>query len=183
MEIKTPRLVLREYSELDFEAVHSYASDEDVTRYMSFGPNSKEYTQAFLSKMVELANRTPRTDYHFAIELLSTGKLIGGCGLVTHNEINKDAEIGYVLHPDYHRQGYAPEASQALIQYAFKTLGLHRIYAYHHPENPKSGRVMQKLGMQYEGLMRKSHWIKDSWWDFHVYAILEDDPIPPWETN
>ena len=175
--------MLRELMNDDFDAIHEYASDPVNTQYMSFGPNSVEETRAFITRMQSLANAEPRITYALAIVLEDTEELIGGCGLMVQSDINKDAEMGYILNPKYHRRGFAHEACIGLIKLGFEQLGLHRIYAFHHPDNPQSGKVMRKLGMQYEGLMRRSHWIKNSWWDFHVYAIIEDDPQPTWECN
>ena len=83
----------------------------------------------------------------YGIELKENQQFIGTIDLrVQENEDN--AEIGYALNKNYWGRGFVPEASQALIKLGFEELNLVRIFAYHDAENPKSGRVMEKLGMR-----------------------------------
>src|SRR5258706_1386384 len=79
--LQTERLILREFAQADFNAVHEYASDPLVTRYTSFGPNTVDETRAFLTRTIESATATPRRNYAFAAVERASGDLIGGCGL------------------------------------------------------------------------------------------------------
>ena len=93
-------------------------------------------------------------------------------------------EIGWVLHPDYHRRGYASEAALALLRYGFTALNLHRIIATCQPENPASYGVMEKIGMRREGHFRQCiyqgiHEGKEEWWDEYFYALLAEE----WHTK
>ena len=72
--------------------------------------------------------------------------------------------------------GYGTEAAAALIDYGFQNLSLHRIWAQAAPENEASLRVLEKLGMTYEGLVRGIVLKDGRWRDAHQYSILEDDP-------
>ena len=173
--LQTERLVLRPFRESDYEDVHAYASDPEVTRYTSFGPNSPEETMDFLRRTAESRLQDPRTDYGFAIALRESGRVIGGTGLHHLEHEPRIAELGYVLHRDFWGQGYAAEAARAVIDFGFNHLGLHRIYARYHPENRASARVMEKLGMKFEGVLRESTFIKGAWWDFGQYAILSHE--------
>src|SRR5258707_14836145 len=80
--LQTERLILREFAQADFNAVHEYASDPLVTRYTSFGPNTVDETRAFLTRTLESATATPRRNYAFAAVERASGDLIGGLGLV-----------------------------------------------------------------------------------------------------
>lgn len=89
-------------------------------------------------------------------------------------------EIGWAFHPVYHGQGYASEAAQALLDYGFRTMDLHRVIATCQPENPASARVMEKIGMRREGFFRQCIYRgADEWWDEWFYAILHHE----WRTH
>ncbi|GIO34681.1 MULTISPECIES: GNAT family N-acetyltransferase [Paenibacillus] len=170
MILETERLIIREYGEDDWESVHRYASDPNVTRHMLWGPNTLQETKAHIASMLAMQSRVPRTGFEFAVTLKETGELIGGVGL--HLE-GSNGEIGYCFHPGFWGQGYACESARAMLELGFGQLGLHRIYATCRPENGGSERVMQKLGMRKEGHLRE-HLLsnKGGYVDSHLYSIL-----------
>ena len=175
MILTTERLILRPFRDADFEAVHEYASDEAVTRYTSFGPNSPEETREFLARCLAEVDESPRQHYNLAITLRGDDRAIGGVGFNIDHPRHDGAEMGYVLHPSQWGKGIATEASSAILRYAFDTVDLHRIVARCHPDNPASAAVMRKLGMTYEGRQREVMWLKGAWWDFLVYSILAQE--------
>jgi len=176
MEIETPRLLLREFRETDYTTTHEYASDEEVTRYTIFGPNSEQDTREFLLRAVAQQRENPRTQYGMAIVLKSESRHIGSIGM----RVKKGAEgnFGYVLNKAYWGKGYIPEAARALLDFAFKTVKIHRMIAKVCPENTASIRVLEKLGMRREGRHIKDDWMKNAWRDSYLYAILEEEWKP-----
>jgi ribosomal-protein-alanine N-acetyltransferase len=84
-------------------------------------------------------------------------------------------EILYLLNRQYWGHGYATEAVRAVLGFGFRELGLHRVYATCRPANVASSRVMEKVGMQREGHLRRHRWMKGAWHDSLLYAILEDE--------
>ncbi|MBI5931428.1 MAG: GNAT family N-acetyltransferase [Chloroflexi bacterium] len=111
---------------------------------------------------------------NFAITLRSTGEMGGSIGLVI-NPRHQHAEMGYWLAVPLWGKGYVTEAARACLEFGFETLGLHRIFAGHYARNPASGRVMQKMGMTYEGTFRQ-HLLKDGVFEDNVvYGILRED--------
>ena len=85
-------------------------------------------------------------------------------------------EIGWVIHPDHQRCGYASEAARAGLAYAFESRHAHRVIATCQPENTASYRVMEKIGMRREAHFRQCiHRGDDVWWDEYFYAILRDE--------
>jgi [ribosomal protein S5]-alanine N-acetyltransferase len=175
MQLQTERLILRPHRADDWAAVAAYANHPDVLRYRPDDIRSSVQMQAHLQHLVTLQQHEPRTRYHFAIILSATDCLIGWCGLSLSDDARQIAELGYDLDRAYWGKGYMTEAAQALVDWGFRSLQLHRIVAECHPENMASMRVMQKLGMTYEGHLRENVWVKGMWWDTIVYAILEQD--------
>ena len=102
-------------------------------------------------------------------------KLIGGAGLKLADWENRTGDIGYVLHPDHWRQGYAQEAARALMDAGFREIGLQRIFATCDQRNKASARVMERLGLRREGAFRLSKYIQGEWCDEFLYAILAEE--------
>jgi len=111
---------------------------------------------------------------NLAIVIRESGEIAGTIGLMMKPEHDK-AEIGYWIGVPYWNCGYATEAAKAVIDYGFTEWNLNRIDAGHFDRNPSSGRVMQKLGMQYEGKLRQSIKKWDEYLDVEYYAILRSD--------
>ena len=100
--------------------------------------------------------------------------LVGAIGLQLVPE-HAHAELGYWIAVERWNRGYATEAGHAILALAFDTLGLHRVQARHFTRNAASGRVMQKLGMRYEGMQRGALRRWGVFEDVALYAILADD--------
>ena len=171
--IKTNRLILRPIGLSDVDAVHAYASNPTVTRYMLWGPNTYKETREFVRRVRDNGRAEPRRAYDFAITLTESEQLIGACGLYGRDTIHRSAELGYVLAPQYWGLGYMTEAASGILDYGFGALRLHRIFAHCHPDNSASANVLKKLGMTYEGRLREARCIKGEWWDFSVYGVLD----------
>lgn len=178
MEIITDRLILRPFLKEDVHAVHAYASNMDNVCFMIWGPNEEKDTAAFIEECLRKEAETPRLNYDFAVTLKSTGKLIGACGLYLNGE-KAEGMLGWILHRDYWKQGYMPEAAMELLRFGFETLGLHRIYATCNAENYGSWRVMEKCSMR-----REAHFVKNrfgrvgseqKWFDEYHYAMLDEE--------
>ena len=167
--LETPRLVLRRISLADWPAIHGYMSDPIVTRWLPEGPLDEAQTQAFARKN---AGRSARA---VAVTLRESGQLVGHMvfhpwfGHATH-------EIGWVISPTCQGRGYATEAAHALVDFAFRALGCHRVVATCQPENVASWRVMEKLGMRREAHFRQGLYQETGeWWDEYFYALLADE--------
>jgi ribosomal-protein-alanine N-acetyltransferase len=173
MEIlRTDRLVLRELEEADWRAVHSYASDSEVVRYMDWGPNAEDDTKKFIQRATEGRREQPRRNYELAIVLKQDGTLIGGCSIHVSHPNNREGWIGCCLSRNFWRQGYATETAKALLRFGFDQLNLHRIFALCDPENLASAHVLEKVGMRQEGCFRERKFRKGKWHDELLYAII-----------
>lgn len=104
----------------------------------------------------------------------ASGELCGAIGLAIDAE-NNHAELGYWIGKPHWGQGYCTEAGTAVVRYGFEVLGLHRIHSAHFSHNPASGRVMQKIGMRYEGCRRQHIRKWENFEDLVQYGILKSD--------
>lgn len=175
--LRSERLMLRDFVETDEDAVHAYASDPLVTRFMGWGPNSPEDTRTFLCAAIEQAAAPVRTNFDLAITAVDSGSLLGGAALSVTSVENRRAEIGYVLQRDHWSKGLATEAATMLLRFGFGQLALRRISATCDPENLASSRVLQKAGLLFEGRMRSHLRVRGLWRDSLLYAAVCDDQL------
>ena len=173
MELRTERLTLREFRLDDDIAVHRYGSDEDVTRYTTWGPNSLADTATYLSEVAHEAAREPRTSFTLAVATFDD-ELIGAVNL-TIIDRQSTGELGYVLARDQWGHGYATEVARRLILFGFDELELLRITATCHPDNFASARVLEKAGMHFEKTIRDHLRVRGGWRDSRVFAIAASD--------
>jgi [ribosomal protein S5]-alanine N-acetyltransferase len=167
-KIETERLVLRKITLDDAEDMFSYASNEEVTRYVTWD------THTSLSDSIEFINSfLPQYDAPWGIELKGNGKFIGTVHFVWWQQQHNSAEIGYVLSKEYWGKGLITEAAKAIISFGFESMDLVRIQARCFLENKGSERVMEKLGMSFEGISRKVMYVKGEHKDLKVYSLLK----------
>jgi len=176
VSIETERLLLREFLPRDLDRIHAYASDPEVVKFMIWGPNaSLEETADNLASRWSRANENPRLDYDLAIELKDEGMLVGAGGFRIRSERSRSAELGYVLLRSRWGNGYMPEAMQAMLRFGFDDLALHRIWATTDVRNERSRRVIEKLGMRREALLKQDELRQGQWTDSYLYALLEEE--------
>jgi RimJ/RimL family protein N-acetyltransferase len=175
MELRTGRLVLREFRLDDEVAVHRYGSDEQVTRYLTWGPNSPTDTTAYLKQVARESAREPRTSFTLAVATLDD-ELIGVANLAITGEAST-GELGYVLAKDSWGHGYATEVARCLITFGLNELGLRLITATCHPDNLASARVLEKAGMVYERTIQDHLQVRGEWRDSRCYSVEATDEV------
>lgn len=146
MELRTERLVLREFLPTDVPTVFAYQSDSAYRRYGEKKAPTEEDVRDFVQMLIGWAAAAPRTKYQLAVTL--DGHLIGTVGVRTEVPDSTDAEFGCELDPRYWGQGYAREASRAILAFGFGTLGVRRIWARTVPENMRAVRLAEDLGLR-----------------------------------
>ena len=174
--LETPRLVLRRFSKSDAPVMFAgWASDPEVTRYLSWAPHRDQSVTYELLLQWTKAYENPQ-EYNWCITLRETGQPIGSAGLVEVNSPMAHADLGYVLARPFWGYGLMTEAAAAIVEYSYQTVGFHRLAAVHHVDNAASGAVMRKLGMRYEGRVREAYRDnKGQFIDVEQYAILRHE--------
>ena len=175
--METDRLILRKYVIEDAEDMYNnWASDPEVTKFLTWPTHpSVDITRMLLQDWI------PKYEdggyFNWVIELKENGRAIGNISVVRLKEEIEAAEIGYCMSRAYWGQGIMPEALRAVMDFLFDEVGLNRVAAYHDANNPKSGRVMDKAGMKFEGVLRQARrnnlGICDEVW----YAAIKEDRI------
>lgn len=180
MEIRTERLLLREFVEDDWRALYSYQNDTRYLDLYEWTHRTEPDVKAFVREFIEQQDENPRTKFQLAIVLqdereLQVGRVVGNVGLRKPSPPSRVAELGYEIDPRYWGIGYATEAARAMCKFAFDELRVHRVWAHCVANNVASTRVMEKLGMRQEGHLRESEYFKERWWNTLLYGILEDE--------
>ena len=177
-KIETERLVLRRYRVDDAEDMYNnWTSDPEVTKFLSWPTHtSLDFTKNLLEKWVTYYDEG-RT-YNWGITQKGEDHVIGNIAVVERDERTCSYEIGYVLSKRYWGRGIMPEALKAVIRYLFEgESDLMRVYATHDLRNAKSGRVMQKAGMHFDGILRGSKKNVLGIHDTAYYSVLRTDLV------
>lgn len=168
--IETERLKLRPVKLADAEDMYEYASDKENT-YFIFNTHTSIEDTKFAIANYFIAEPLGK----FGIELKEEKKLIGTIDVRVDTK-RFSAEIGYALNDKYANNGYTTEAAQKILEFAFETLELEKIWATCDKNNKASEAVMKKLGMQKEGELRHhERWKNGEWMNLLRYAILRDE--------
>lgn len=137
--IETNRLLLRNYKVTDFEDILKYFSDEEVSKFEDFYPMSEEQVRNIIAEWKDMDNR-------LVAELKVKQKVIGSVGYWIDDEGHYC--IDYDFNPRYYGQGYATEASNALVHYLFESVGISVIYGDCDVQNVSSWRLLERLRFQ-----------------------------------
>lgn len=175
--LQTERLTLRAMRVSDAEDMFAYAKRESVSQYLTWTPHPDiQHTREYLTY---IGQRYRTGDFFdWSVVLRDTDRMIGTCGFTRFDFASDSAEIGYVLNPDYGGQGLATEAVRAVLAFGFDRLSLHRIEAHYIRGNDASRRLMERVGMTFEGLARESMKIKGIYRTIGTCAILRSEYRP-----
>ena len=176
--VETERLTLRKMRMSDAADVHRYAKDPEVARHVLWDAHTSIFdTRAYIRFLLyQYRNGLPGS---WGIVHKGTGRVIGTIGYMSYHADNALVEVGYSLSREYWGQGLMTEALAAVLGETFRTLKLNRVEALHFTDNPASGRVMAKCGMQHEGHLRSRVYCKGAFRDVEMWGILRSD----WEKN
>ena len=175
-ELETKRLRLRRLQMRDAQDIFEYSRDPLVAKHVLWDAHrTVADSRAYIRYM---QRRYRESDaYSWGIEWKETGKIIGTIGFMWIQDDNNAAEVGYSLSRAYWNRGIMTEALSRLLEYGFEDMCLNRIEAQHETENPASGAVMRKCGMQQEGVLRSRLFNKGRDVDVVVYSVLRQEWI------
>lgn len=175
VNLETARLTLRHFTDADLVPFMAYRNDPNVARYQGWEGISEAEAHAFIAEQKLVAPGVPGQWFQIAIELKGMGTLAGDCALKIDEHDERQAEIGYTLARAYQGKGIAAEAVSRVLDYAFRTLELHRVIAITDCENTASVTLLERLGLRREGHFIQNVWFKGKWADEYLYAILQHE--------
>ncbi len=167
--LESERIILRPVSLDDAEDMYEYTSDEETTRFIYDPHKDLDQTKTVIANYFV---KEPIGKY--AIELKESKKMVGAIEFRV-DEWNKSGDLGFTLNRHYWGNGYMTEAGKLIVGLAFDVLGLERVFAAHEVTNSASGKVLSRLGMKCEGILRKDQKIKGQLVDSVHYSILKEE--------
>jgi [ribosomal protein S5]-alanine N-acetyltransferase len=173
-QLITKRLLLRRLKREDAPHIVTLAGDYDVAKMTLNIPHPYPADGAieFIERSQQAWDDGER--FGFAIVLKDTDMFMGVIGLIPEME-HRRAGVGYWIGKPYWGNGYVTEALKRIIQFGFNVLTLNRVDASYRVDNPASGRVMEKVGMQLEGTFRQIMFRDGAYSDLSYRAILRED--------
>lgn len=170
--LETDRLQLREITHEDAQNIYDCFSNAKVTRY--YGQDTlTTIEQAHQFVEIFEKNYKEKRGIRWGIQIKGTKTLIGTIGFNVWSPKHKRAEIGYEIHPDHWRKGYATEAVSKVVSYGLEELELTRIGAIVFIDNKPSNDLLQKLGFEKEGILRNYMYQNGIPHDTNVYSLLK----------
>ena len=168
-EIKTKRLILRKFTENDIEALYILLKDEEVNTFLPWFPvKNLDEARNFYEKRYAVSYQKSGA-YKYAVCLKSDNLPIG----YVHINMDESHDLGYALRKEFWNRGIVTEACKAVIE-QLKKDGIPYITATHDVQNPRSGRVMQKLGMKYQYSYEEQVHPKNHLVTFRMYLLNLD---------
>ena len=170
--LESDRLVLRRMEPRDAPGLFAYTSDPDMVKHLplSLTPDLADAEKAIDGFMEMYAARRVAP---WGISLKATDEHIGICGFESWNAMTDRAEIGFIVARAQWNKGYATEAATRVMRFGFEVMHLNRLEARCKIENEVSSHLLERLGMQYEGLLREHSYWKGAYHDLKLYSLLK----------
>ena len=173
LPIRTQRLILRALSMDDLDDHHRMFGNDATVRYVYEEPMDRAAAAEHLQR--RLAVVLPGEGEWLNLAIVAEGRFVGECGVGLRSAQHRQCEVGYGLLPEARGLGYATEAAGAMAELAFTELGAHRVSGRLDARNFDSARVLERIGMRFEGRFCENEFVKGEWTDEAVYAITEDE--------
>lgn len=153
--LETERLILRQFSLDDADFILKLLNEPSFIQNIGDrGVRNLEDARSYITR-VPIASYEQNGFGLYLVKLKESGEPIGMCGLIKRAEL-EDVDIGYAFLPKYWSKGYAVESAMAVKEYAREVIGLKRLVAITDPENHGSIRVLEKIGLKFEKMVRLS---------------------------
>ncbi|MFF2779686.1 GNAT family N-acetyltransferase [Streptomyces sp. NPDC058052] len=169
------RLFLREPVAGDVPAVHGIYGSEAVTEHLSFEARSVDDVRGIVGRSIASARAVPREEYALVVVERATDALVGFVRLALDPHQQRAATVGFALRAESWGVGYGRETVGLLLDLAFGTLDLHRVWAARSPLNTASARTLLAAGFTEEGRIRGHVCVRGAWRDSVTYGILREE--------
>lgn len=167
-------ICFRELSINDAQAIHEYASDEDVARFIGWNlMNTLNETREHIERM--LKRESEGTHLYASIVQKSTQTVIGTAMIFNFDKEANQAEVGYVFHRSYWGRGYGTECVALITDFAFKSLKLHKLHASVVDANIGSARILEKNGYELEGRLKDYYFIEDKYYAALLFGKIQNE--------
>jgi RimJ/RimL family protein N-acetyltransferase len=173
--IDTERLRVRRFTQADAPTLTAYRNDPQVAIYQGWRVTAEAALRQFIADLEAIEPGMPGGWFQFAVELRAAATHIGDVALFVDTADPPQGMIGYSFDRAYQGHGYATEAVQAVLRYAFETLTLHRITAAVDCRNQPSWRLLERIGMRREGHFLQNVYSNGEWCDEYLYALLRSE--------
>jgi len=174
-DVETPRLMIRDVRASDVDSFYGYMKQEQYWRNLPIDTPTVESITNMVDRCLADQRKDPRTGFFLAAVSKATGDVVGEAILHVRNVGWRQGEIGWGVGTDHSGHGLATEIGTAMLRLAFARLSLHRVYAQCRIENLASRRIMAKLGMCQEGILRENVLARGSWWSSVQCSILSGE--------
>ncbi len=172
--LESERLILRELGQADAPTLFEYFRDPEYTKFVSFDLHtSVEQTKGFIALMTNMYQQND--SIRWGIQLKESKQLVGTAGLHFWKRDIRCAEVGYHVGRPYWGRGFATEVLRALVDFGFHRMNLNRIEGRHNAGNDASGRVMEKVGFQKEGIWRQREIKYGELVDVVQFSLIRED--------
>lgn len=168
--LKTERLTLRPIALSDQQDIFQYASNPIFGYRTPWRTHETlQDTERYIQQQLALEKDNA---FIWGVTLADENRVIGTIQLTNYSAVHNRAKLSFILSEDYWAQGIMAEAGEAVVHFAFQQLHIHKIIAECFIENHRTHRVLQKLGMELEGIAKKHFWLNDHYHDVILYALF-----------
>ncbi|WP_108649124.1 GNAT family N-acetyltransferase [Dongshaea marina] len=174
LELQTKRLILRQITKQDADLIFQLYHEPEVIRYVC-DPLSDEVIQQRFESRLPLWNK--ESPHWLALTLIdkASGQKIGISGFLSEWEPYQQAELGFLLLPEFQGRGYGTESLQRVLELAFDELGFHKVKATVTEGNSASSRLLTRLGFRLEGRLRDNFKLAGCWQNDLMYGLLREE--------
>jgi RimJ/RimL family protein N-acetyltransferase len=175
IKLETKRLILRPLNIEDEETIYQYVKDYDIARWTINIPHPypRDGAISFIRQARELMDEG--LCYELAILLKFNQEIVGVVSFVKVDITHRNAELGFWVGKPHWNKGIATEAASRILEFGFGDLDLERIFSKCFYDNLPSQRVMEKIGMEYEGKFRHEVFKENRFIDMTYYSLLKED--------
>ncbi len=172
---ETKRLIIREYRPKDVDEFLRVVQQDNI--YKTTYGIPRDYPKSRARKWLKFIRNNIKTmqSYEFGMFLKENGQYIGNVGLINVSMEHNHADISYYIDTQLRNKGYTTEAALEMLEFGFSVLGFEKISGLCMSINPSSRRVMEKIGMKYEGTARKDLLKDGIYYDMDHLSILKSE--------